>query len=201
MKLNPPTESELFYPWLKQESERNWENIKINDNIHGFQIQAGTKWRPGLSIKEIEEFEKSIGLQFSKNLKLFYQCMNGVDKHGINIYANSGEKNKFRPIFHSFPQDIEIINDYINWIYDEFQINKNECLKNEISRIFPVYSHRFILTDIEEEYILSMYGKDVILYAPTLKHLLMQEIFNVVYEDGSEYDEKIIYKKIKFWLD
>ncbi len=200
MIINAPIQNEFFFSWFKSESEKRWENIQLKSNIYGFQIQAGSKWKPGLSSKEISDFENELGFQFPEILKLFYQNMNGLDKPGINVYGESGEPYAYRPVFYSFPDDLVMIQDYINWVYEDFKINEEDVVRKGISHIFPIYSHRFILTDLKENYILSMYGKDVVLYSPTLKHLLCTEILGYEYNDGNEYDENDIYKKVDFWF-
>jgi hypothetical protein len=40
--------------------------------------------------------------------------MNGLDKPGIHIYNNTSE---FRPQFYSFPNDLDLIIETIDWIY------------------------------------------------------------------------------------
>lgn len=195
MKYNPPEDQELFFAWLKQTSEKYWENIQINNKIYGFQIQPQTKWKPGLSDIEISKFESEMGFQFPIVLKLFYKNMNGTDKPAIDVYGQSGEKYAYSPIFYSYPDDLPIIKDYINWIYEEFKINEDYIKSNGISHIFPVYSHRFIMIEHEKNPVLSMYGNDVIFYAPSLRHLLYKDIFN----EPIAHKEKDVY--VKFWLD
>ncbi|MDR3136952.1 MAG: hypothetical protein LBU07_06065 [Coriobacteriales bacterium] len=68
-------------------------------------------------------------------------------------------------------------------------------MKNKnISRIFPIYSRRFMLVDHEEHPILSMYGDDIILWANSIIDLYKKEIGM----EGIKGSNKV---KINYWLD
>jgi len=81
-------------------------------------------------------------------------------------------------------------------------LNVQDIESLKISRIFPVYGHRFMLIDIPGNPILSMYGDDIIYYSDNLSKLLVNEIF--AGEVYNNYDFENIWKshfEIKFWLD
>jgi hypothetical protein len=40
---------------IKELTENYWNNVKVDKNIYGFQIQQKTKWKNGLSKNEIIE--------------------------------------------------------------------------------------------------------------------------------------------------
>ncbi|MEX2683499.1 MAG: hypothetical protein Q6373_018120 [Candidatus Sigynarchaeota archaeon] len=58
---NAPKESAQFFAWFKHESEAYWKDIKLKNEIYGFQIQAGTRWNLGPSDDEILKYEKDMG--------------------------------------------------------------------------------------------------------------------------------------------
>jgi hypothetical protein len=179
---------------IKKLSEKNWGKKSIDKYIYGFQIQKDTKWKKGLSENEINEFQNIIGFEFPEILKDFYTVMNGVDKDQINVYGNSGEAYSYSKKLYSFPDDIQIIKELIQWIYDENGIDKNEMAGKNISRIFPIYGHRFMLIDHEQHPILSMYGNDIILFAYNILDLFNREI-------GVEKSKLIYNVNVNFWFD
>ncbi|HEY0458647.1 MAG TPA: SMI1/KNR4 family protein [Pyrinomonadaceae bacterium] len=177
-------------------SEKLWESIEIKRGIYGFQTQKGTKWLDGLSEVEIKEFESEVGFQFPEIYKFYLRNMNGTDKPAKNIYGNE-ETVGFSPNFFSYPRDLKIIRDRINWIYDEFLVDEEVVKRQRIPHIIPIVSHRFLVADnCAENPVLSMFGKDVIVYAPNLQFFLVAEIFR----DGAIIPTNLNYE-IKFWLD
>ena len=160
---------------IKEITENYWNSKSINKKVYGFQIQKGTKWNNGLSEQEIIEFQNIMGFEFPEILKDYYTVMNGVDKEQINVYGDSGEQYSYSKMLYGFPKDIQIMNDLIQWIYDENEINEAEMVNKNISRIFPIYAHRFMLIDTNEHSILSMYGNDIILFANNIIDLFNME--------------------------
>jgi hypothetical protein len=179
---------------LKELTENYWDNVDLNKKIYGFQIQKGTKWKKGLSEDQINEFEKTMGFKFPEILRDYYTVMNGVDKEQINVFGNSGYKYSYSQNIFSFPDEIQIIKDLIMWIYEENKINENEIKNKNISRIFPICYHRFILIDHEEHPILSMHGNDIIFWANNIIDLYKMKI-------GISEIKNVNNVKINFWLD
>ena len=111
---------------IKQLSKKYWESVELEE-CWGFQIQAGSKWKKGLSEIELKEFEIQIGFQFPKPLKNFFRTMNGLDKPGLNNNGNQGEI-EYGPTFYFFPDDIERIKSQIAWILEENKVSEKEQL-------------------------------------------------------------------------
>lgn len=194
--LQIPQNPTDFFPWLKEASEKFWKDIEIKKGIYGFQTQKQTNWLVGLPEKEIKEYESELGFLFPEIYKTYLRNMNGTDKPAINIYGNS-ETVAYAADYHSFPRDLEIIKDKIEWIYEEFSVNEEIVKREKIPHIIPIVSHRFLIADnCTENPVLSMYGRDSILYAPNLESFLVADIFqnhsNVPTDSGFQ---------IKFWLD
>ncbi|MHC6202141.1 hypothetical protein ACYULU_02990 [Breznakiellaceae bacterium SP9] len=167
----------------------------MNKNIYGFQIQPQTKWKNGLSRNEIREFENTMGLKFPEILFDYYTVMNGINKDQKNLYGGKYEP-KYSTGLYSFPDDINEIKNLIQWIYEENEINEKDMERKNISRIFPIYAHRFILIDHPQNPILSMYGNDVILFANNILHLFYIDLLKN--DNNIKLNEKI---KINYWLD
>jgi hypothetical protein len=201
IKLPQPDDSISFFETIKIESEKYWEETTINTGIYGFQIQPYSKWKPGLNDKALLEFEEALGFKFPLPLWNFYKTMNGLTQPGINIYGNDSTSAAFRPVFYSYPEDLNVINEYINWILEANNITKDELDNQGISQIFPVFSHRFILIDTPENSILSMYGNDIIYWADNISKLLATEIFTNIYNVYDFESNLTKRSEIKFWLD
>ncbi len=200
--LPEPNDSLTFFEAIKKKSEIFWADTIPNKGVYGFQIQQDTKWRQGLNNTELQEFENTIGFSFPIPLRNFYKTMNGLTKQGINLYGNDGMPSAFRSVFYSFPDDIQLIQEQIGWIYEATSVKKEDVENLELSRIFPVYGHRFMLIDIPNNPILSMYGDDIIYYADNLSKLLASEIFSGVIYNVSDFESPPqAHPEIKFWLD
>ena len=157
---------------IKQKSEEHWRNKEL-DLCWGYQIQKDSTWRNGLSEKELEDFQKSINIEFPQSLKNFYRVMNGLNKPGINL--NGGEeKPSFHPTFYSYPEDIPIIQKQIE---TAFSYNTNELPTN--SKIFPYFGHRF-LNFTENEKVISIYYDDIIDWDENLAKGIAKDIFNLI---------------------
>lgn len=185
--LPKPTDELEFFEIIKKLSNEYWENSEINTGVYGFQIQKDTKWRVGLSDNEINEFENELGYKFPTALRNFYATMNGLDKKGINVYGNSGEDYTYRPIYYSYPDDLEIIKESIQWVYEETNMTIEKLKKDGFSRIFPVCHHRFVLIDDPKQRVLSMYGNDIIPWADNLSKLIATDIFENIY-NASDFE-------------
>lgn len=167
-----PNNSLAFFEYLKVETEAKWAQLELNDPY--VSVNPGTKWLPGLSEEELQAFEKEMGFPFSEPLRNFYRTMNGVDRPFIYTYDDGSitEDNRF----YSYPRDIDRIRDKIEWVYDACRITPAIVKARGISRIFPVWSHRFMMTDEPGHPILSMHGNDIIFYAFTLAELCRKDL-------------------------
>ena len=104
--------------------------------------------------------------------------------------------------FYSYPDDILLIQEQIDRIYDATSVKKEDLENLKVSRIFPVYGHRFMLVDTPGNPILSMYGEDIIFWADNLSKLLTNEIFAGVIKNVSAFESPPQTRPaIKFWLD
>ena len=196
--LPTPDNTIYYFQTIKNLSEQYWSVTQPNKNIYGFQIQENTIWNPGLSDADLQEFQDAIGFTFPEPLKNFYKVMNGLSKPGINLYGSDGTKPILNPVFYSYPKDLEEIKNLIKWIYDANLVLENDLSELNISRIFPVCWHRFVLIDVSGNPILSMYGDDIIYWSDNLCKLLANELFENIY-NVHDFESKIA--NIPFWLD
>ncbi|NMC07299.1 MAG: SMI1/KNR4 family protein [Candidatus Lokiarchaeota archaeon] len=193
----PPVEPAKFFPWLKRESEATWKDVKLKDNIYGFQVQAGTTWNPGLSDAEIGRFEKDMGFTFPPIYKLFLKTMNGTAKDRINIYGRSGEPERYSTGYYAYPKDLAAMQDKIDWIYEENKVTNADVEARGIPHVMPIVAHRFLVIDhCKTNPVLSMYGDDIIPYAPDLTTFLVYDIFH----DGAQAPGLPEDLAVEFWL-
>ena len=197
--LRPPLNLDEFFPWLKRTSDEYWDNVEIDRSIFGFQIQKGTKWLPGLSNEKIVEYEKEIGFSFPENYKVYLKHMNGTDRSTINVYGECGEPYRYGIGFYSYPRDLEMVRRRIKWIHEEFEVTPTFVEEQQIPRLMPIVSHRFLVVDrCAANPILSMYGRDSILYAFSLEAFLLNEIFR---RDGIIVAVNEPAVDVKYWLN
>ncbi|MGA7318121.1 MAG: hypothetical protein WBX22_29615 [Silvibacterium sp.] len=81
---------------FKSASEEKWARRSIKDTVWGFQIQAQTRWNPGLTDDAIAQYEEAIDSSFHPDFKAFLKCMNGTDIPAIDVRGTSGETTTFR---------------------------------------------------------------------------------------------------------
>ena len=200
--LPEPDDSISFFEIIKSESEKFWVDTSLNKGIYGFQIQQDSKWRHELSDTELQAFENCLGFSFPTPLRNFYKTMNGLTKQGINLYGNDRTQPTLRSVFYSYPDDLNLIQDQIDWIYQGIFVKREDIEHLGASKIFPIYGHRFMLIDMPGNPILSMYGDDIIYYAENLSKLLANEIFSGVIYNVSDFESPPQSQpEIKFWLE
>jgi hypothetical protein len=196
--MTAQNENRAFYPGLKNESERLWQDIALRPDIYGFQIQRGTKWLPGLNEPEIDAFEKDLGFPFPQICRDFLAHMNGTDKETINLFGESGHPYTYSVGYYSYPRDLVRVKDRIAWIYAAFNITEADVRAQAIPHILPVVSHRFLVVDnCASNPVLSMYGDDVIIYARDLPTFLVNDILH-----AHAFDEDIPGTlAVSYWLE
>lgn len=187
MKTN---NSIAFFEKVKTITETKWAHIDSNDPIAIF-IQPGTKWKPGLSEQALLEFEKEMGFTFPAPLRNFYQTMNGLDRSDIE----ADEDNNASPYLHfySYPEHLNDIRSQIEWIYESTGVTPAIVKAKGISRIFPVWGHRFMMVDEPGHPVLSMYGNDIIFYGHTLADTFLVD--HLGYPLWREHNEPVV----PFW--
>jgi hypothetical protein len=199
IKLPEPDDSTEFFETVKRQSQIYWAATDINKGLYGFQIQRNTKWKDGLTDKEIDDFGKKIDIKFSKGLRNFYKSMNGLDKPGINVYGNDGTEHTFSSVYHSYPNDIEVIKEKIEWILAN-NLTSEKLNTDNIPKIFPVTGHRFLILD-DNNQILAMYGHNIIYWTESISKLIVNDIFDKIYNVEGFESNPANAKSIKFWFE
>ena len=197
--VQPPNIPDDFFFWLKKTSEEHWAHVEINRDIYGFQVQKDTKWLRGLSDEEIAKYEQEMGFSFPDIYKTYLRHMNGTEKPTINVYGECGDPYRYASGYYSYPRDLDVVKDMIKWIHNDFGVTPEAIEENEIPHIMPIVSHRFLVVDrCARNPVLSMYGSDTILYAPSLESFTVNDIFRA-HSIVSVVNEPAI--EVDFWLD
>ncbi|WP_160716471.1 SMI1/KNR4 family protein [Chitinophaga solisilvae] len=194
-----PDDSIAFFEQLRELSDRHWAGSSLDHDIFGFQVQPGTTWNPGLSAAELKAFEAAVGFTFPAPLRHFYEVMNGLDKPGVNIYGSSGHTPAYTPVFYAFPNDMDRIQNLLQWIYSANNITAGRLRAEGISRIFPICGHRFMLVDVPGNPVLSMYGSDIIYWTDNISKLIATHIFPEL-AGKPAFKPTPVPSGIKYWL-
>ncbi len=199
IQLPYPDDSISFFEAFKIASEAYWQTADLQPDTYGFQIQPKSRWNQGLTKEEIEAFEQVLGLSFPTPLKNYYRVMNGLSLPAVNIYGNSGSPPAYHNSLYHYPEDIALVQEKINWIYKANNTTVQQLLDQGASRIFPIYGHRFLLTDHPTTMILSMYGDDIIPWTTSIGELLAKDLlrhyrFPIAFEE-----EAAGYLAPRFW--
>lgn len=172
---------------FKRRTEERWANARLELWIYGFQIQPGTRWLPGLSDSQIDEYQAVLGVTFPHDFREFLRHFNGTDRENLNIYGNSGEPHRTRPGAYSYPRDLAAVRALMSeWEADWPEIVES-CELDPAARCVPIYLHRGVLCgpDLGRSTVMSIMGTDAIVYAPDLRSYLEKEFLREVSGLGS----------------
>jgi hypothetical protein len=165
-----------------RETEKEWADRKIDGDIYGFQFQPGTKWNPGLSLEQINDYQSALGIRFPKDLVTFLQCANGTDLPTINVYGNDGNPHACAPGVYSYPRDLEVIKQRIELLAEDWDailesLEIGEKILGENPKLFPFFAHRYVLCngDPTKSIVCSIHGTDAIVYGSSLEKYLRSE--------------------------
>ena len=174
-----------FLREFRRKCELNWSNRTLRPGVFGFQIQRGTRWNPGLSDSEIAEYERTVGFQFSEDLRTFLLEMNGTDLPSVNIFGSSGLPQATSVGVYSFPNDIDFVKSRMEdvrlW---RSQIAADLAQQNfdlpDSANLLPIYGHRYVLctAGADSTLVLSILAQeqpDAIVYANSLQEYLEKE--------------------------
>ena len=175
---------EIFLTNFKIDTEAKWSSGEIDPTIYGFQFQAGTKWNPGLTSDEIDQYEQAIGAQFPDDFRLMLQHLNGTDRPNLNVYGSSVEQPATMYVLYAFPRDLGIIKSLIEDIQPdlaEIAAVLAECEGFKLhssATLVPIFGHRYLVceSDRTQSRVLSIFGTDAITYGLCLKDYLSKEL-------------------------
>jgi hypothetical protein len=164
--VNAPTGSGVdFFQWVKQASE--------------------AEWRPGLEPAQIAAFEAAVGYAFPASYRTMLSVMNGT-------LAGASHRSRF----YSFPDDLAEMREAVTWACEGYDVRPDELAARGIAPIQPLFGHRYLLIDgSDDPMVLSIYGRDTIVYSLTLRSYLLHELF------GANEDEACELPPGVFWLD
>ena len=186
------------------DKEKREEGSKMIDKIRNILLKNKVRLIPGMTEKGISYAEEFYDITFPKNYKEmlmnFVPVSNGFynwndySKENVNLIKNMLELPYEDIIFDIRENDfwLEQIGEYSNDVEARIKIFNN--YKNNIPKIIPIYSHRYVISDNNVEYpVISIHQTDVIYYGANLLEYFENE-FNKTYNIS-----KI--NKISFWSD
>ena len=188
----------------------------------------GAKWI-GLSDSEIDSIENKYKIKFSPEHKEFLKILHSIDRKEIIEYTETFEedaqtKTDFLPFFYNWLNDNDEIQDRLNWphrtIFEDVvgankvwleswgktrpksDVEKESVFSkwfNRAPKVIPITGHRFVVNDVMDSPVLSIYGSDIVVYGWNMRHYLLNELaehlglFELIYdkEDDEWYSEPI----------
>ena len=172
-----------FLAEFRRATEAKWSNTSINPTIYGFQIQRGTRWNVGLSVKLIEEYESVLSTRFPNDFRSFLLEMNGTDLPTLNVNAPAGSQRESVGVY-SYPRDIEIVKTLV----ERIRTSEHEIISDLAGQGFqltveaslvPIYGHRYVVCtpDLSRSTVLSIivHDADAIVYGNSLMEYLETE--------------------------
>jgi hypothetical protein len=199
----PPEKPEEFFPWFKSESEKLWARMNAS--------YENSTWLPGLTERQIADFEKDIGFTFPDIYKTYLRFMNGTTifsftrthyhhlrgSDPIDFYTAEEKEEVYSHLFHSYPRDLGTIRREIGEVCERFTVKPNELDQREIPHIMPFMSGKFLVIDrCEGNPVLSIYpDEEVGIFTNSLEKYLAFSIL------GLRLDSSIEEIYVKFWVD
>ncbi len=173
-----------FLLQLKTITELNWSRQSIDQTVYGFQFQCGTRWNPGLSDKEIEDYENVLRVQFPLDLRAFLGVMNGTDLPTLNVYGYCGQPHRTSVGVYSYPRDLKLVEQGIEDVResrDEIAVDLREQ-GFDLSRqanLVPIFGNRYLVctSNLDFSAVLSIVVHDVdaIVYGKSFHEYLERE--------------------------
>ncbi|MCC9071137.1 hypothetical protein LNQ49_05965 [Flavobacterium sp. F-65] len=169
---------------LKFKIEKKFEKIKLRSDVYGLQIQCNTKFKKGISNKEIDELEVLFGFVFPWNYREMLLILGDLDVSQISINPDDEMDIEYSKdsFFYQYPEDFE----KSRWLIDEINEFKSEVelvldeAGFDISKIvgyIPLHSHRALVV-FKDKYlspVVSVWQADVIMFGDNLNEYLMNE--------------------------
>lgn len=160
---------------FRESTQSKWQDSEVYSNVHGYQIQPGTKWNSGLTNFELSSFESMIGFKLPYPYKDMLSEINGFDRDSVNVHGSEEPEEYLRNCY-KYPDDI----DKVKWLLDEVEeskeyvieaLKKSGCAGKNIEGFLPLYGHRVlvVLEDKQLSPVISIVGDDVIVYGSALE--------------------------------
>lgn len=144
--MKHPDNVKDFMVWFKEQSEKHFATLTFDDAC-GLQHQKGTRWRPGLTDEELEQFQQELGFRFPTELTVFYREMNGTDLPGVSCYAGQAGTYYYAPVYFSYPDHIDTIKQLIDRILNVAGLTTEQVKAEGIPNIFPINDYYYMVID------------------------------------------------------
>ena len=174
--------------------------------LGGSDWQKGTEWLGGYEEDEINCFEEEWGIVFPEDYRRFLINLGSPTKelNGAKFVDGSSMAPTKKPSYYDWRKDKYDLKKAFDWplegILDQVKyglwVNNwgappdseesrlkiaNEKIA-EAPKLIPIYGHRYLIDSRSGfgSLVLSVYGRDIIVYGTTLKHYLVLEFSNLL---------------------
>lgn len=212
----------VFLDRIREATERIWV-----DPYLGLGWQPGTHWRGGMTDAEVAQAEAQYGVRFPPDYRLFLQTLHTTDPERVQYVDRTIHAHIGRP-FHDWQGGRTPIDDAMAWPLDgllwsieadddwsrswgdrpataEARAAKVRELAAPSPPLVPLMGHRYLVGEplVAGNPVLSVYGSDVIVYAPTFGAWLVAELAQMVDPSMRELapDVAAVVPAIPFWQD
>jgi hypothetical protein len=202
MMAIPPTFDEAFLSWFRSRTEAYWQIAPLDpepeEGMMAWSGWHGTKWLPPLADEEVQRIEAQFEICFPPDYRLFYRMLHATDRPRVKLeppseyssglfydwqHAPSLVQGAYKHILGTLAFSVVHSPHAWNGAWGEFPNTQEEArgrLQPHIRaapRLIPLYLHRFLLAEPCEagNPVLSIWGADMIIYAPDLRTYLLRE--------------------------
>ena len=189
--------------------ETPFETFKKNE-CGGLTYRTGTKWNKGLCDEEIDRLETRFQVKFPSDYRQFLCALNSPDRGCIAYGWNENPPYDLiqledEPSFFDWTSNIEEVQSALDWPlkgalesleknnlwpevwgnqpeYNEEKMKKLGEISKSAPPLVPITGHRYLLADTlsEGNPVLSVWGSDIIIYAPDLRSFLIAEFSSML---------------------
>ncbi len=204
-----------FLHWVKNETEKYWQNLSHSEETNNNNWLIGAKWL-GLEESKIAEVENKYSISFTFEHKEFLRILHSIDKkRPVNYYdGNDKVYLKEESFFYNWLEDDAEIQKSLSWPLHQLlndiksgswfgvlgnkppsDLDQELVLKywfKKAPKLVPIHAHRFVL-DVPEKTknpILSIYGADINIHGWNMKHYLLNELDEYLDIHLPIYDEE-----------
>lgn len=204
--LPPLHFNEAFLSWFRERTEAAWSGypaITLNTypRLEVYDWQQGTHWLPGLTEAEITAVEKRWNVPFPPDYRLFLSRLHAPDRLLAGVFKNDDGTLEldYDHSFFNWQADERVIQGCSDVLVDGLLWKKPEEVKRAerphlqkvvqaAPKLIPINGNRYLLAEPCQEGnpVLSIYGRDMIVFAANFRDYLIRELLNVI--DKEQYD-------------
>ena len=228
--------NEEFLAWFRVETEATWASYRprpfdayVAGRVGGTDWQTGTRWTRDLDDREIDAVERSWGLHFPSDYRLFLRCLHATDRPRAGALYSGGQDlvPATRPGVYHWKHDAAgiagALEDVVDGLLFDVEHNvlwpdewgpkpatvgeRERVVREQVAaapRLAPIFAHRALVLEpaVPGNPVLSIHQSDIIVYGGDLRSYLMTEFASLLPSGSTPPPGQTgLLNDVRFWLD